>query len=47
MSKIFYTLAMLCIGIITTQAQSLESITPGKLWAEVKGKSKACIVDYA
>ena len=38
MSKIFYTLAMLCIGIITTQAQSLESITPGKLWPDDKGE---------
>ena len=38
MSKIFYTLAMLCIGIITTQAQPLESITPGKLWPDDKGE---------
>ena len=38
MSKIFYTLAMLCLSIIGIQAQDLKSITPGKLWPDDKGE---------
>ena len=36
MSKIFYTIAMLCLSIIGIQAQDLKSITPGKLWPDDK-----------
>ena len=38
MKNTLYPLAMLCIGIITIQAQGLKSITPGKLWPDDKGE---------
>lgn len=38
MRNILYTIAILWIGIIIAQAQTLQSITPGKLWPDDKGE---------